>query len=97
MPSRPKSREAALLALAGAGAIAGWGAILAAGALAAQPEAVLAIGPRDAVLAADDAALLSAGTGWVALRPSRPGAVRRLYAGGAWLVLPVPGAGCVDP
>jgi len=97
MTERSEERPApGLRRLAGGLAVAagGWVALTALAALAIEPEAVVAIGVPTALMAADDGALVSTGPGWIATRPARPGAVRRLYAGGAWLVLPAPAMGC---
>ncbi len=66
-------------------------------ALVIKPETVVAFGqPAAMALAAADAdgQLLTSGRGFVALRTGHPDTVRRLYAGGAFLVWPVLGAGC---
>ncbi|MBA9065306.1 hypothetical protein GGQ91_004723 [Methylobacterium fujisawaense] len=78
-----------------AAALAGWLGVTALTALAVQPETVVALGNPAALAAADDGALVSAGRAYLVIRPAAPGAVRRLYAGGAWLVLPAPGTGCL--
>jgi hypothetical protein len=76
-------------------ALAGWLGLTALTTLAVQPETVVALGNPAALAAADGGALVAVGRASLVLRPAAPGAVRRLYAGGAWLVLPAPGAGCL--
>ena len=78
-----------------AAALAGGLGVTALTALAVQPETVVALGNPAVLAAADDGALVSSGRAYLVLRPAAPGAVRRLYAGGAWLVLPAPGSGCL--
>lgn len=78
-----------------AGALAGWVGVTALTTLAIQPETVVAFGSPMALASSGDGALVSAGRAYLVLRPAAPGAVRRLYAGGAWLVLPAPGTGCL--
>lgn len=80
---------------AAAAALAGWLGVTALTALVVQPETVVALGPPAALAAADKGPLVSAGRTYLVMRPAAPGAVRRLYAAGAWLVLPAPGTGCL--
>lgn len=83
---------------AGIGALSCWIAALALIAIAAEPTAsVIAFGPRANVL---EASVLAGGAvtglGQLAtqIRSDRSGFVRTLYAGGAWLVLPIPDSLC---
>jgi hypothetical protein len=74
----------------------GWVGAMALAALVTEPGSLLALGPAPAILAADDGAVAGVGAFHVLVRPIRPGAAARLYGGGAWLVLPAPGIGCLD-
>jgi hypothetical protein len=88
-------RRPGRLVLAIGAALAGWVGVGAVAALAIQPESVVALGDPTRLANADEGALVSIGQAYLVTRPVAPGAVRRLYAGGAWLVLPVPGTGCL--
>ena len=80
-----------------AAVLALWFGGMAALALIIEPRAVVAFGRAPALydaVAAADAELLGAGRGFVTARAQTPGLARRLYAGGAWFVWPVIGAGC---
>jgi hypothetical protein len=62
------------------------------------PGQYLVIGPRDvrlAAIGATTAALVSPGHGYTHIATSSPKAVGRLYAHGAWLVLPASNGGCL--
>ena len=81
----------------GAAALAVWFLGMAALALVVEPGAVVAFGRAPQLYGAvvqADAELLGAGNGFVTARAEAPGLARRLYAGGAWFVWPVIGAGC---
>lgn len=103
-------RAAAILRWAGAAtlAVVGWFAVLAVGTLIAAPPRVLAIGPREALVAAavrsgaqlaDVGPALGAPAGagpWAAITVagnSRAG-LAALYAAGAVLVIPARTGGC---
>jgi len=78
--------------LIGPSVIAAWVALSALAYIVFEPsETVLVIGPQQrgfhAVVAAD-ARVLSGNGPILVVRGEEPGFVRRLYAGGAWLVLP---------
>jgi hypothetical protein len=79
-------------------ALAAWFALAAAATLALEPSATVAVfAPLHSAVAATvhaDARLINAGSGYVVIRGEREGFVRRLYAGGAWLVLPALTSGC---
>ena len=82
---------------ASAAVLALWFGGMAALALIIEPRAVVAFGRTPALydaVAAAGADFLGAGRGFVTARAEAPGLVRRLYAGGAWFVWPVIGAGC---
>ena len=84
-------------ALGAAVALAAWFGGMTLAALVVEPASVIAFGPPARLLAAAldaDAAFLDTGRAFVALRTGGAGTVRRLYAGGAWLVWPALGAGC---
>ncbi|MER2196068.1 hypothetical protein [Methylobacterium brachiatum] len=93
-PTITEGRPARLVLAIGA-ALAGWVGVGAVAALAVQPESVVALGDPARLADADGGALVSIGRTYLVTRPVAPGAVRRLYAGGAWLVLPAPGTGCL--
>ena len=73
-----------------------WFGAMAVVAFAVEMPALVAFGPAHAITgaAASQGSLVSAGSSFVVLRPSEPDAVKALYRGGAWLVLPAPGKGC---
>lgn len=77
-------------------ALAAWFGAMAVMAFTVEMPALVAFGPAHAITgtAASQGSLVSAGSGFVVLRPSEPDAVKALYRGGAWLVLPAPGKGC---
>ena len=77
-------------------ALLAWFGAMAVLALAVEMPALVAFGPAKAITetAASQGSLVSAGSGFVVLRPSEPYTVKALYRGGAWLVLPAPGKGC---
>jgi hypothetical protein len=77
-------------------ALLAWFGVMAVAAFAVEMPALVAFGPAKAITgaAASHGSLVSAGSSFVVLRPSEPDAVRALYRGGAWLVLPAPGKGC---
>lgn len=67
--------------------------------LVADPQTLVVFGPEGARLRAVEAtgaSMLSAGRGFVTVRADSRGAVRALYANGAWFVWPVMRAGCVE-
>ena len=62
-----------------------------------DPSTVVVFGSERGRLAAVDAIgapMLSAGRGFITVRIEKPGAVRALYAHGAWFVWPAMRAGC---
>ena len=74
-----------------------WFGGVAALATVAEPQAVVAFGPSGALYAALDAAdgrILAKGAGSLTVAGTRPGYVRRLYAGGALFVWPIIARGC---
>ena len=77
-------------------ALAAWFGAMAVMAFAVEMPALVAFGPARVITetAASQGSLVSAGSRFVVLRPSEPDAVKALYRGGAWLVLPAPGKGC---
>jgi len=85
------------LPLTGLAAVAAtWFAGMAGMALVIKPDAIVAFGPPDRMIAAvisSDGALLDAGRFHVAARTG-VATVGGLYAAGAWLVWPVIGKGC---
>lgn len=81
--------------------LTGWFSILAVVTLVAEPSRSVAVfAPTDRAfraLAHSDALMLAGGAGFVIARGQHAGFVRELYAGGAWLVLPVWVGGCRLP
>jgi hypothetical protein len=79
-------------------ALAAWFGLAAAVTLALEPSTSVAVfAPLSASLSATvhaDARLIDARSGFVVIRGEHKGFVRRLYAGGAWLVLPAFTGGC---
>ncbi len=75
-----------------------WFAGLAAAAVMVEPtRSVVVFGPQQTALRAvtsGSAHLVDAGTGFVIANGRDKGFVRRLYAAGAWLVLPAVSGGC---
>jgi hypothetical protein len=62
------------------------------------PGRYLVLGPQTSRLAAlqsTSAGLISAGPGYMQIAAAAPGQVGRLYANGAWLVLPAGNGGCL--
>ena len=74
------------------------GAGLAVAIVAAEPtHSVIVFGPQETVLravASGSTRLVDAGTGFVIANGRDKGFVRKLYAAGAWLVLPASIGGC---
>jgi hypothetical protein len=65
--------------------------------LAEPTRRVAVFGPTEATLRAltrGDGRLVDGGSGYIIVQGQDPGFVRHLYAGGAWLVLPVITGGC---
>jgi hypothetical protein len=63
-------------------------------------ETVMVLGPQGKTfraIAEADAQVLSAGEGFLVARSDKAGYVRRLYKGGAWLVLPATEMMCGHP
>lgn len=83
---------------AGAAALGLWLGGLGLVTLLVEPAPVVVVlAPGDGALraaAASGVDLLDGGPGRLAVRATRPGFVRDLYRNGAWLVWPLPGAGC---
>ena len=75
-----------------------WFTGLAIATLVAEPtRSVVAFGPMASTLRAlvgGDALMVDGGNGYMIVRGQHAGFVRALYAGGAWLVLPVTRGGC---
>lgn len=75
-----------------------WFAGLAAATAVAEPTRMVAVfGPVGITLRAltqGDSRLVDGGNGYIIVQGRHVGFVRHLYAGGAWLVLPVTGGGC---
>jgi hypothetical protein len=75
-----------------------WFAGLAATTVLAEPTRRVAVfGPAETTLRAltqGDGRLVDGGNGYIIVQGQDPGFVRQLYAGGAWLVLPVIAGGC---
>ena len=75
-----------------------WFAGLAAATALAEPTRRVAVfGPAETTLRAltqGDTRLVDGGTGYIIVQGQHAGFVRHLYAGGAWLVLPVITGGC---
>ena len=95
--ARPSDRSRRLAAAAGC-ALAAWIALAALITVLVEPgDRVIVIAPAsviDAVLADRSLSLIEIGPGGAVLGSDKPGYVRRLYAGGAWLVLPRRIGGC---
>lgn len=91
--------RAARFAAAASGVVASWFTALALFTVLIEPGTTVNVfGPRPhtiGALLASDARLLSSGPGFITVWSQTPGFVRRLYAGGAWLVLPGSGKGCI--
>jgi hypothetical protein len=85
-------------AAAAGGVLALWFCVLAGVTAAFEPEdTVLVFGPEPSLfraLASSESLLFSNGSGFIRVRGRSPGFVPRLYAGGAWLVLPGTAFGC---
>ena len=78
-----------------AGVLAAWFALLAAGTAMTAPGQVLVLGPHAVESAARaDGRVTVAGKVFAQARSEEAGFVGRLYANGAWLVLPAAGGGC---
>ncbi|CAN0395671.1 unnamed protein product, partial [Phaeothamnion confervicola] len=81
--------------------LAWFGSLTAAARLFEPTAAVLVIGPgRDAAIAsavAADVDLLDTSFSFLMVSGRSPGFVKRLYASGAWLVLPLGSGGCRSP
>ena len=79
-------------------ALAAWFALAAVATLALEPSRTVAVfAPQASSLAAvvhADGRLVGAGAGFMVVQGDGTGFVRRLYAGGAWLVLPALTGGC---
>jgi hypothetical protein len=75
-----------------------WFAGLAAATVLAEPTRRVAVfGPAETTLRAltqGEGRLVDGGTGYIIVQGQDAGFVRHLYAGGAWLVLPVITGGC---
>jgi hypothetical protein len=84
--------------LASGAVLAAWFSMVAVATVVAEPtRRVVVFAPAaDAVraLARGDALILGGGTGFTIMHGSKPGFVKALYAGGAWLVLPASAGGC---
>jgi hypothetical protein len=81
--------------------VAIWFAALAVAELVAEPtRTVLVFGPKDTTfkaVAASSALLVDSGKTYVVAHGQHGGFVSRLYASGAWLVLPALSGGCRRP
>jgi hypothetical protein len=94
-------RSILLPTLLGPAIIVVWGAIMALIYVLFEPgQTVMVFGPQHktfpAVVAAD-AQVLSSGEGFLVVRGTRSGYVRRLYSGGAMLVMPTTEMMCGHP
>jgi hypothetical protein len=91
-------RRAARFLLAAGLALGVWFAMVAVATVVAEPtrRVVVFASAADAVraLARGDALILGGGNGFTIMHGRKPGFVRQLYAGGAWLVLPASAGGC---
>jgi hypothetical protein len=87
--------------LIGPGIIVVWGAIMALVYLLFEPgQTVMVFGPQNKTfpaVAAADAQILSSGEGFLVVRGTRSGYVRKLYSGGAMLVMPTTEMMCGHP
>ncbi len=87
--------------LIGPAIILGWLGFMALAYVLFEPgETVMVVGPQARnfqAIAEADAQVLSSGEGFLVARSDRPGYVRRLYSGGAWLVLPATDMMCGHP
>jgi hypothetical protein len=96
--TRSLPRRAVRFLLAGGLVLGAWFFLVAVGTLVAEPtRSVVVFAPGDDALRAlahSDALIVSSGDGFVIAHGQRPGFVRALYAGGAWLVLPASAGGC---
>ncbi len=85
------SDEARRLLLGAAAALFVWFGGMAALVFFVEPPALIAFGPRARLVAAvvgADASIVAMGEGFIAASADRGCLARRLYAGGAWFVLP---------
>jgi hypothetical protein len=91
-------RRAARFLLAGGLVVGAWFALVAVATVVAEPtrRVVVFASAADAVraLARGDALILGGGNGFTIMHGRKPGFVKELYAGGAWLVLPASAGGC---
>ena len=96
--TRSMPRRAARFLLAGGLVLGAWFALVAVATVVAEPtrRVVVFASATDAVraLVRGDALILGGGTGFTIMHGRKPGFVRQLYAGGAWLVLPASAGGC---
>ena len=87
--------------LIGPGIIAVWGAVMALVYVLFEPgQTVMVFGPQNKTfpaVAAADAQILSSGEGFLVVRGTRSGYVRKLYSGGAVLVMPTTEMMCGHP
>ena len=78
--------------------LAVWFSLAAVATLALEPTRTVAVfAPPSSALSAlvhADARLVDAGAGYILVQGQHAGFVRRLYAGGGWLVLPAMTGGC---
>lgn len=95
------SGGAILATLAGPGIIVIWVLIMALVYVLFEPgKTVMIFGPQHrtfAAVVAADARVLSSGDGFLVVRGEQAGYVRKLYSGGAWLVMPTSEMMCGHP
>ena len=97
MPTTTEARPPPNFLKAAPLALACWFSFLAILTPLAEPTRdVLVFGPLHAIerLPSAGAMLVDVGNGWTRARRAEPGFVARLYANGAWLVLPAFESGC---
>jgi hypothetical protein len=87
--------------LAGPGLIVLWVLLMALAYVLFEPgRTVMIFGPQSKTFAAvvkADAQVLSSGDGFIVVRGQQDGYVRKLYSGGAWLVMPTSEMMCGHP
>lgn len=104
-PAAPAARggfgRILLAFLIGPAIVLGWLGLTALAYVLYEPgETVMVLGPQNRTfqaIAHADAQVLSSGEGFLVARSDRTGYVRRLYSGGAWLVLPATEMMCGHP
>lgn len=90
-------RRAARFVCAASLILAAWFSLMALSTLAMEPARVVMFAPGPVTLAAaarSDGRIVDSGAGFAILQGRQGGFVRKLYAAGAWLVLPALSGGC---